>query len=268
MAKGPEKTTRKGWFGRLYMGLIIVLLYAPLVILIVCSFNASKQRSVWGGFTFHWYRDMIANEEIMSAVTTSLILTTTSALTACLIGTMVCVGMTVLGRKAKGYIRMTSNIPLLNADIVTGISIMILFAYFLSLGYASVFIAHVTLGLPYVILNVYPRIINMNNNIYEAALDLGASSFLAFRKVVFPEILPGMIAGFFYAFTISMDDFVVTYFSKGPGMNTISTMLYQQLRRGINPEMYALSTILFLAIIILLGIANRISQTGIEEVRL
>ena len=258
---------KRGRLGRIYIFVVCLLMYAPLFLLVVCSFNASKQRSIWGGFTLHWYKDMFQDEEVIRAVVTSLTLTTGAALTAALIGTMVALAMTRMKRHTKALVSMTSNIPLLNADIVTGISIMLLFAHFLSLGYTSVFIAHVTLGLPYVILNVSPRVMGMDKNVYEAAQDLGASSIYAFRKVVLPEIFPGIIAGFFYAFTISMDDFVVTYFSKGPGMNTISTMLYQQLRRGINPEMYALSTLFFLTIIILLGIANRISQSGREAIR-
>lgn len=258
---------KKGYLGRIYIFVVCLLMYAPLFLLVVCSFNASKQRSIWGGFTLHWYKDMFQDEEVIRAVVTSLTLTTGAALTAAIIGTMVALAMTRMKKHTKALVSMTSNIPLLNADIVTGISIMLLFAHFLSLGYTSVFIAHVTLGLPYVILNVSPRIMGMDKNVYEAAQDLGASSIYAFRKVVFPEIFPGIVAGFFYAFTISMDDFVVTYFSKGPGMNTISTMLYQQLRRGINPEMYALSTLFFLTIILLLGIANRISLSGKEVVR-
>ena len=257
---------KRGLFGRIYIIIICMLMYAPLFLLVVCSFNASKQRSIWGGFTLHWYGDMFRDEEVIRAVTTSLTLTTAAALTAAVIGTMVSLAMTTMKRRSKALVTLTSNIPLLNADIVTGISIMLLFAHFLSLGYTSVYIAHVTLGLPYVILNVSPRIMGMDKNIYEAALDLGASPLYAFRKVVLPEIFPGIAAGFFYAFTISMDDFVVTYFSKGPGMNTISTMLYQQLRRGINPEMYALSTLLFLTIILMLGVANRLSLSDREVV--
>ena len=154
-----------------------------------------------------------------------------------------------------------TNIPLLNADIVTGIAIMLLCVRFLSLGFCSVLIAHVTLGIPYVILNVMPKLQQVNKSIYEAALDLGASHVYAFVKVVLPEILPGIVSGFFFAFTVSMDDFVITYFTKGAGMNTISTMLYQQLRRGINPEMYALSTLLLLTILLLLGMINHLSAS-------
>lgn len=251
----------KKYAGRLYVGLVGFLLYSPLLILIVCSFNDSKIRTVWGGFTLHWYTDLFQNEEVLLAVRTSLLLTTSAALIATLIGTMACIAMSAMGKKMKGLIQSTSNIPLLNSEMVTGISIMLLFVHFMTLGFTSMLIAHVTLGLPYVILNVMPKLQQVDKNLYEAALDLGASPVYAFFKVVLPEIVSGILAGFFFAFTISMDDFVVTYFTKGAGINTISTMLYQQLRRGINPEMYALSAILLLTILILLAVINRLSAT-------
>ena len=151
-----------------------------------------------------------------------------------------------------------TNIPMLNADIVTGIAIMLLFVRFWHLGFFSMLAAHVTLGVPYVILNVMPKLQQTSRTTYEAALDLGASPVYAFRKVVLPDIMPGIFSGFLLAFTISLDDFVITYFTKGAGMNTISTMIYQQVRRGIKPEMYALSTILFLLILLVLWVVNRI----------
>ena len=234
----------KKYAGRIYAGLIGFLLYSPLLILIVCSFNDSKIRTVWGGFTLHWYTDLFQNEEVLLAVRTSLILTTSAALIATVIGTLACIAMSVMGKKMKGVMQSVANIPLLNSEMVTGIAIMLLFVHFMTLGFTSMLIAHVTIGLP-----------------YEAALDLGASHVYAFVKVILPEIMPGILAGFFFAFTISMDDFVVTYFTKGAGINTISTMIYQQLRRGINPEMYALSTILLFTILILLAIINRLSAT-------
>ena len=239
----------KSFIEKFYVAFIGFLLYAPLLVLFVCSFNDSKSRTVWGGFTLHWYTDLFQNEEVLSAVRTSLLLTTLAALIATLIGTLACIGMTAM------------KLRLLNADIVTGVAIMLLFVHFMSLGFTSMLIAHVTLGLPYIILNVMPRFQQLDKNVYEAAQDLGASAVYAFVKVVLPEIIPGILSGFFFAFTVSMDDFVVTYFTKGAGINTISTMLYQQLRRGINPQMYALSTLLFLTILILLGLINHMSAT-------
>ena len=255
----------KKHLGRCYIGLVLVLLYAPLAILIVCSFNKSKARTVWGGFTLHWYRDLFQNEEVLSALRTSLMLTIAAALIAVILGTMACVGMTVMSRRSKNLLMNITNIPMLNADIVTGIAIMLLFARYFTLGFGSMLAAHVTLGIPYVLLNVMPRLQRASKGVYEAALDLGASEIYAFFSVVLPEIFPGIAAGFFFAFTVSMDDFVVTYFTKGPGINTISTMLYQQLRRGINPQMYALSAIFLLVILLLLGIVNHITAKNTLE---
>ena len=229
----------KSFIEKFYVAFIGFLLYAPLLVLFVCSFNDSKARTIWGGFTLHWYTDLFQNEEVLSAVRTSLLLTTLAALIATLIGTLACIGMTAMKLRFQKVMEGLANIPLLNADIVTGVAIMLLFVHFMSLGFTSMLIAHV----------------------YEAAQDLGASAVYAFVKVVLPEIIPGIVSGFFFAFTVSMDDFVVTYFTKGAGINTISTMLYQQLRRGINPQMYALSTLLFLTILILLGLINHMSAT-------
>ena len=252
---------------RCYVGLVFFLLYAPIFILIVCSFNASKARTVWGGFTLHWYTDLFQNEEVLEAVRTSLLLTFTAAAMATLLGTLACIGMTVMKAREEQAVMTVTNIPMLNADIVTGIAIMLLFVRFWHLGYLSMLAAHITLGVPYVILNVMPKLRATSKSTYEAALDLGASPVYAFRKVVLPDIMPGIFSGFLLAFTISLDDFVITYFTKGAGMNTISTMIYQQVRRGINPEMYALSTILFLLILIVLWLVNRIQAGQPQEVR-
>lgn len=254
----------KRLLSRCYLAFVMLLLYAPLAILIICSFNKSKARSVWGGFTLHWYTDLFHNEEVLAALKTSLILTISAALIASVLGTLACVGMSVMEKRGRNLLMNITNIPLLNADIVTGIAIMLLFAHFLTLGFGSMLIAHVTLGVPYVILNVMPKMQQASKGVYEAALDLGASQLYAFFKVVLPEIFPGIVAGFFFAFTVSMDDFVVTYFTKGPGINTISTMLYQQLRRGINPQMYALSTIFLMVILVMLGIVNHISERNVS----
>ena len=251
---------KQTFFERFYVWLIFIILYAPIFILIICSFNDSKTRVVWGGFTFHWYTDLFSNAEIMGAVKTSLLLTVSAALIATVLGTLACIGMAVMRRRRQKVIMTVTNIPLLNADIVTGIAIMLLFTRFAGLGFPSMLAAHVTLGVPYVILNVMPKLQQSSAYLYDAALDLGASHFYAFRKVILPDIMPGILAGFLLAFTISLDDFVVTYFTKGAGTNTISTVIYQQARRGINPQLYALSTILFLVILLILWLVNRISS--------
>ena len=194
----------------------------------------------------------------MSAFATTLQITFLSAIIATLIGTLAALGTNAMRKRNQTIYLGATNIPLLNADIVTGIAIMLLFVRFMKLGYTSMLIGHVTLGIPYVILNVNPRLQSTSKTTYEAALDLGAGPVYAFVKVVLPELMPGIMAGFLMAFTISLDDFIITYFTKGAGINTISTMLYQEVRRGINPEMYAMSTLLFLAILLILFVVNRI----------
>ncbi len=261
------KRAKTSFLERFYVGLIFFLLYAPIVILIICSFNASKSRVVWGGFTLSWYTQLFQNEDVIAAVRNSLLLTFSAALLATFLGTLACIGISVMKKKTQQGIMTVTNIPMLNADIVTGIAIMLLFTRFWNLGFLSMLAAHVTLGIPYVILNVLPKLNQTSRLVYDAAMDLGASPFYAFVKVVLPDIVPGIFSGFLLAFTISLDDFVITYFTKGAGMNTISTMIYQQARRGINPEMYALSTILFLVILIVLWLVNRITASRPQESR-
>ena len=245
-------------FSRLYLAIMFLFLYLPIFVLIVLSFNNSKSRVVWGGFTLDWYKKCFESDSIMSAFYTTIEVTLLSAVISTIIGTMAAIGIGYMKKTKKAFYLGATNIPLLNADIVTGIAIMLLFVRFMKLGYTSMLIGHVTLGIPYVILNVNPRLRSASKTTYEAALDLGAGPVYAFIKVVLPELMPGIMAGFLMAFTISLDDFIITYFTKGAGINTISTMLYQEVRRGINPEMYAMSTLLFLAILLILFVVNRI----------
>lgn len=249
----------KKFLKRFYVILIFFLLYAPILVLVINSFNASRMRTTWGGFSLNWYVSLFQNEAIISAVKNSLLLTTSSAIIATLLGLSACIGMVVMSKRGQSVISGITNIPLLNADIVTGIAIMLLFVRFTDLGFSSMLVGHVTLGIPYVILNILPRMKHLGSSAYEAALDLGATPFQAFRYVVLPELRPAILTGFLLAFTISLDDFIVTYFTKGAGINTISTMIYQEARRGFNPEMYALSTLLFLIILVILYVINRMS---------
>lgn len=192
----------------------------------------------------------------MAAFATTLQITFLSAIISTLIGTLAAIGISAMKKKGQTLFLGATNIPLLNADIVTGISMMLLFVKFMDLGFVTVLIAHITFSIPYVILNVLPRLKQANVSTYEAALDLGASPLYAFYKVTWPEIRPGVLSGFMMAVTMSLDDFSITYFTKGAGVNTLSTMLYTELRKGIKPELYALSTILFFAVLLLLLIGN------------
>ena len=211
---------------------------------------------VWGGFTFKWYLSLFTSERIMNAFYTTLFITIVSAVLSTIIGTMAAIGIHAMRKKGKAIMLGATNIPLLNADIVTGISLMLLFIRFTKLGMTTVLLAHMTFNIPYVILNVLPKLNGLSPNTYEAALDLGATPMYAFYKIVWPDIRSGVFSGFLMAVTMSLDDFSITYFTKGAGINTLSTMIYTELRKGIKPEMYALSTILFLMALILLLLMN------------
>lgn len=248
----------KRFFERFYVGLILVFLYAPIIILIFLSFNNSKTRAKWGGFTLRWYKELFKNESIMNALYTTLIIAVVSALVATIIGTIAAIGINSMKKTPRTIMIAITNVPMLNADIVTGISLMLLFvAMRFTLGFVSVLIAHITFNIPYVILSVMPKLKQLNPHTYEAALDLGASPVYAFFKVILPDIFPGVLTGFFLAFTMSLDDFVITHFTKGPEINTLSTKIYTEVRKGIKPEIYALSTLLFVTVLLLLVIINR-----------
>lgn len=240
-----------------YMVLILIFLYAPILTMMVLSFNQSKSRTQWGGFTFQWYTQMFDSRSIISALTTTLIIAFVSALIATVIGTAAALSINSMRPVQRTVVMGITNIPMLNADIVTGISLMLAFiAFGISLGFKTVLISHITFNIPYVILSVMPKLKQTDKYTYEAALDLGASPFYAFFKVVFPDIMPGVLSGFLLAFTMSLDDFIITHFTKGAGINTLSTLIYSEVRRGIRPSMYALSTIIFLTVLVLLIIVN------------
>ena len=242
---------------KLYMAFIIFLLYAPIFTLIVLSFNSSRTRAKWGGFTLQWYQALFANEDIMNALYTTLVIALLSAIIATVLGTAASVGITSMKPRAKTVFMGVTNIPMLNGEIVMGISLMLLFIIGrIELGFGTILLAHITFNLPYVILSVMPKMKQTSRATYEAALDLGASSMYAFWKITFPDIMPGVISGFLLAFTMSLDDFVITYFTKGPGIDTLSTKIYSEVRKGIKPEMYSLSTILFATVLILLLLVN------------
>lgn len=247
---------------RIYLALIFLFLYLPILVLIVLSFNSSKSRVIWGGFTLKWYASCFSDETIMNAFVTTLQITLAAALISTFIGTLAAIGISAMKKRNRAIMLGATNIPLLNADIVTGISLMLLFVKFMNLGFVTVLIAHITFDIPYVILNVLPKLNQANHYTYEAALDLGASPLYAFYKITWPEIKSGVFSGFLMAVTMSLDDFSITFFTKGAGVNTLSTMLYTELRKGIRPELYALSTILFLLAFLLLLVMNYRSDSA------
>ncbi len=246
----------KRFFMKFYLVLIIAFLYIPIAVLVVLSFNNSRSRVVWGGFTLEWYKTLFHNSDVVAALQNTLTIGFGSALIATVIGVLAAVGIDAMKKRSYSLTLGVGNIPMLNADIVTGIALMLWFSRFTNLGYVSILLAHVTFNIPYVILSVLPKLRQMDVSVYEAARDLGASSVAAFTRVVLPNIFPAVVSGFFMAMTMSMDDFVVTYFTKGAGINTLSTMIYGELKRGIKPEMYALSTLIFAVVLVILLLVN------------
>lgn len=241
---------------RFYILIITLFLYIPIAVLIGLSFNASDARSVWGGFTWDWYFTLLDSNVILEALKNTLTIGFLSATVATLIGLAAAIGITGMRRRNYAIVLGLGNIPMLNADIVTGIILMLTITRFIELGYFSILLAHITFSIPYVVMCILPRLKSMDMSIYEAARDLGADAFTAFRKVMLPHLMPAVLGGFFIALTMSMDDFVVTYFTKGAGIDTLSTMIYGELKRGIKPEMYALSSVIFFLALFILIIVN------------
>ncbi len=247
-----------------YLYLLLVVLYAPIAIIILFSFTNSKSIGQWKGFSLDLYTSLLRGEaQHASTITASIINTLLIALIAAtvstLLGSIAAVGIHNMHGKGRNAIQFTNNIPMINPDIITGISLFLLFVSLgITQGYTTVILAHITFCTPYVVLSVMPRLRQMNPNIYEAALDLGATPFQAFRKVLIPEIRPGMISGFILAFTLSIDDFAVTLFTKGSnGLETLSTYIYADARKGgLTPELRALVSVIFLVVLILLIVIN------------
>lgn len=243
---------------KLYLALVILFLYAPIFVLVGLSFNSSKSRSKWGGFTTKWYRSMFSNDTILAALRDTLIIALLSALFATLLGTVAAIGINRMKKLPRAMMLGVTNIPMLNAEIITGISLMLLFlALKLELGFWTVLLSHTSFNVPYVILSVLPKLKQTNRSTYEAALDLGAKPLRAFFAVVLPDIFPGVLSGFLLAFTLSLDDFIITHFTRGNSVSTLSTLIYSETRKGIKPEMYALSTLLFVSVLVLLIFINR-----------
>ena len=234
-----------------YVALIFLFLYAPIGVLIAQSFNASRYRGHWTGFTLQWYGELFQNEGILEALQNTITIGLSSAAVATLLGLVTCLALRGMGRRRRSVLMGIANIPLLNADIVTGISLMLLFLGLgLRLGYGTILMAHIVFNLPYVILCLMPQMLSLDRNCYDAARDLGATPVMAFRRVVLPELRPSLLAGFLLAFTMSADDFIITHFTKGAGIDTLPTEIYAELKLGIHPEMYALSTLVFVFVLV------------------
>ena len=252
---------KNGVFSRAFMVLVFLFLYAPIFVLIVFSFNATKSRTVWGGFSLQWYVELFHNTRILDALRVTLTVSLLAAVIATIAGTAAAIGFYSMKRRPRNLCMAVNNIPMTNADIITGVSLMLLFVFLgkflpFKLGFGTLLIAHITFNIPYVVLSVLPKLRQLDPNIYEAAQDLGATGLTAFRKVVLPEIMPGVWNGLLIAFTMSFDDFVISYFTAGSSVSTLAMEIYSMTRKRISPEINALSTLLFVVVLALLLIVN------------
>ena len=246
------------FFKRFYLGIILVFLYMPIVVMIVQSFNAGKSRAKWEGFSFRWYEELFRDRAIMEALQVTLGVAVLAMIFSTILGTLAAIGIHAMRKRNQRMMMTLTNIPNTMPDIVTGISLMLLFLFTkVDRGFVTMLCAHITFDVPYVILSVLPKLKQMNKHSYEAALDLGATPTYALTHVIIPEIKPGIITGAMLAFTLSLDDFVVSYFTTSPLVQNLSTLIYSKARIGIEPSLNALSALMFVALLILLLIVNR-----------
>ncbi len=251
-------------FGRICTILMFVFLYAPMAVMIVFSFNSGRSTFVFEGFSTRWYETLFQSSQTMTALKNTLILAIISALIATLLGTVAAVGIYHMRSKwLKSAVMTTTNIPMMNPDVVTGVSLMLLFVFIgrligasESLSFYTLLIAHITFNLPYVILNVLPKLRQVGNTLSEAAQDLGCTPVQSFFKVIFPNISSGIVSGFLMAFTLSLDDFVISYFTNGTGFQTLPLLIYSKTKKSVKPDIYALSTVIFIAVLLLLILVN------------
>lgn len=242
----------------MYLTLVFLFLYAPIVALAVFSFNDSKSMAHWGGFTFKWYQQLIHNDSIMNALYYTIVVAIISSIVATIVGTISAIGIHKMRGKRRKVILNINYLPVLNPDIVTAVALMSLFVFLnLEFGFLTMLLSHIMFSIPYVILSVLPKIKQLPQNIEEAAMDLGSTPMYALRKVVLPQIKPGIVSGFLIAFTMSIDDFIISFFNTGNGVSNLSIEIYGMARRGIKPEINALSTIMFTVVLILLLISNK-----------
>lgn len=255
---------------KIYMALVMFFLYAPIFVLIAFSFNKSKSKSVFTGFTLDWYVKLFKNEIILSSLRNTIIIAVIASIAATILGTAAAIGINSMKKIPKKLVIGATNIPLINPEIVTGVSLMLLFVFFsakmhFEFGFVTLIIAHITFDLPYVVLNVLPKLRQMNPNLYEAAEDLGCNPIQAFFKVVLPEIMPGVLSGFLMSFVFSLDDFVVSYFTSGATSQTLPITIYSMTRRRVNPQINALSAIIFVFVVTMLVIKNIIEKRELKE---
>lgn len=254
----------KKFAGNLFIGMIYTILYAPLLVMVLFSFNESKSTAVFTGFSLKWYTELFSSGSSMEALKNTLILAMLSAVIATVLGTAAAVYIYYIRSKAwRGTVNLVTNIPMMNPDIVTGVSLMLLFVFIgrligatNSLSFGTLLIAHVTFNLPYVILNVLPKLNQTDPHLSEAAQDLGSTPIKAFFNIVLPSIMPGVMSGFLMSFTLSLDDFVISYYTTGSDFQTLPLKIFAMTKKTVKPDMYAISSLIFVTVLVLLLIIN------------
>lgn len=251
---------------KIYIGLVMAFLYLPILILMIFSFNDSRLKTSWQGFTFRWYGELFRNEEILMSMYYTVVIALAATAIATILGTLAAIGIYYMKPRNRAAWLEVNYIPVLNPDIVTAISLMVLFQMLhLDLGFTSLLLSHVVFTTPYVVLAVLPKLKQMSRSLPEAAMDLGATPWVTFRRIILPEIKPGIVSGALLSFTLSLDDFVISFFNTGQGIATLPVTVYSMAKKGINPAINAISTIVFVAILILLLIVNKRSDIIEEE---
>jgi len=245
---------------KIYISLVMLFLYLPIFVLIIFSFNEGKT-TVWKGFSLKWYEQLFRDDNIINALGNSLIIAVLASVFATILGTAAAIGISNFKGKKRLLIQSASNIPIISPDIVMGVSLMLLFTFLgvlfnFEMGFVTVLIAHICFCVPFVVLNVMPRIRKMDQSIYDAALDLGCNQWQAFYKVVIHELMPGIFSGLLMSFTYSLDDFIITYFTRGAKFQNLSIEIYSMTHRRISPKINALSALLFLAVLIVMILIN------------
>ncbi len=272
------------WLSKTYVGLVLAFLYAPILVLIVFSFNQSKSRGAWTGFTLGWYQKLFTNDTIIQALINTMFVAVVSSVVATALGTLAAIGIANMKKWQRGLVMNVTYMPVINPEIVTGVSLMLLFVFLrsvlsylnakfgwnlqLEFGFVTLILAHITFNVPYVILNVLPKLRQMDTFVYEAALDLGCSPSQAFFKVVIPEIMPGILSGFLMSFTYSLDDFIISYFVAGATSQTLPIVIFSMTRRKVSPEINALSAIIFVVVLAVLLAVNLYDSRREKENRM
>jgi len=251
-------------FRAVWMAMVLIFLYAPILVMIGLSFNASVSRSQWAGFTLRWYSELFRDPVILGALETTLEVAVIATIASTIIGTLGAIGMHAMKKGMADLLINVSYLPMTTPDIVTGVSLMLMFLFArVPLGKWTMIMAHIAFDIPYVLFSVMPKLRQMNPNLYEAALDLGCHPMKALYKVIIPEITPGIFTGAMLAFTMSLDDFVISYFTSSDMYPNLSRIVYSSTKLGVKPTMYALSTLMFVSILLLLILINR--RTKLEE---